>query len=52
MAASGEMVLVGVAPIQVMDPRHVCSDIARGSGGFLERRKEEMIQVCCAIRHG
>ena len=30
VTASGELVLIGVTPVQVMDPRHVCSNIPKG----------------------
>lgn len=35
VTAGGELVLTVIAPIQVMDTRHVSRDVPRGSGGFL-----------------
>lgn len=41
MAASCQLVLFLVGPIEVMDTRHVGCDIARGSGRFLGKKGEK-----------
>lgn len=37
MATRGELLLSPVAPVQIVDTGHVCRDVPRGRGGFLEK---------------
>ncbi len=40
VTAGGEVVLLMVAPVKVVDARHVCCDITRRRGWFLAGRNE------------